>query len=64
MPADHNRAMAAAGNGSKQARQAEDLRLVVDAIPALAWTARTGLQQSNHKEERDEYVSKSEETRK
>jgi PAS domain S-box-containing protein len=33
--------MAKAGNGSKQAPQAEDVRLVIDAIPALAWTARS-----------------------
>jgi len=32
--------MTSTGNGSKQARQAEDVRLVVDTIPALAWSAR------------------------
>jgi formate hydrogenlyase transcriptional activator len=37
---DYNRAMPSAGNGSKQTRQAEDVRLVVDTIPALVWSAR------------------------
>src|SRR5882724_1707084 len=31
--------MASAGHSSEQARQAQDLRLVVDAIPTLAWSA-------------------------
>jgi formate hydrogenlyase transcriptional activator len=38
--ADYNRSMTSAGNGFKQARQAQDVRLVVDTIPALAWSAR------------------------
>ncbi len=38
--ADYNQAMASAANGSKRARQPEDVRLVVDTIPALAWSAR------------------------
>jgi len=37
---DYNRATVSAGSGSKQAQQAEDVRLVVDTIPALAWSAR------------------------
>jgi len=37
---DYNQGMATLGNGFKQARQAEDFRLVVDAIPTLAWSAR------------------------
>jgi PAS domain S-box-containing protein len=32
--------MASTGHGSEQARQALDIRLVVDAIPTLAWSAR------------------------
>jgi PAS domain S-box-containing protein len=32
--------MASAGHGSEQARQAQDIRLVVDTIPTLAWSAR------------------------
>jgi len=31
--------MTSAGNGTRQTRQAEDVRLVVDTIPALAWSA-------------------------
>jgi len=31
--------MTSAGNGSEQARQAPDSRLVVDTIPTLAWSA-------------------------
>jgi len=33
--------MASAGHGSEQARQAQDVRLVADTIPALAWSARS-----------------------
>jgi PAS domain S-box-containing protein len=33
--------MTSAGHGSEQARQAPDVRLVVDAIPTLAWSARS-----------------------
>src|SRR6202140_5241282 len=33
--------MASAGQNSEQARQALDIRLVVDAIPTLAWSARS-----------------------
>src|SRR5580700_1394288 len=33
--------MASAEHSSDQARQALDIRLVVDAIPTLAWSART-----------------------
>ncbi len=36
----YNKVMAAARNGSEQARPAQDVRLVVDAIPTLAWSAR------------------------
>jgi PAS domain-containing protein len=32
--------MTSVANGSEQARQAQDIRLVVDAIPTLAWSAR------------------------
>jgi PAS domain-containing protein len=32
--------MASVGQSSEQARQAQDARLVVDTIPALAWSAR------------------------
>jgi PAS domain S-box-containing protein len=32
--------MASPGHGSEQSRQAQDIRLVVDTIPALAWSAR------------------------
>jgi PAS domain S-box-containing protein len=32
--------MTSVANGSEQARQAEDVRLVVDAIPTLAWSAQ------------------------
>jgi len=32
--------MASAGQGSEQARQEHDIRLLVDAIPTLAWSAR------------------------
>ena len=32
--------MASAGRGSEQARQVEDIRLVVDTIPTLVWSAR------------------------
>jgi PAS domain S-box-containing protein len=32
--------MTSAGHGSEQARQPQDVRLVVDTIPALAWSAR------------------------
>jgi PAS domain S-box-containing protein len=32
--------MASVANDSEQARQAHDVRLVVDAIPTLAWSAR------------------------
>jgi formate hydrogenlyase transcriptional activator len=33
--------MAPAGNSPEQARQARDIRLVVDTIPVLAWSARS-----------------------
>jgi len=33
--------MARAGNSSEEARQAPDIRLVVDTIPVLAWSARS-----------------------
>jgi PAS domain S-box-containing protein len=33
--------MASVANGSKQAQQASDVRLVVDTIPTLAWSARS-----------------------
>jgi formate hydrogenlyase transcriptional activator len=33
--------MGTAGNGTKQARRTEDFRLVVDAIPTLAWSAHS-----------------------
>jgi PAS domain S-box-containing protein len=33
--------MASAGQSSEQARQALDIRLVVDTIPTLAWSARS-----------------------
>jgi len=33
--------MASAGHGSEQARQAHDVRIVVDTIPTLAWSARS-----------------------
>jgi formate hydrogenlyase transcriptional activator len=33
--------MTSAGHGSEQARQAPDVRLVVDTIPTLAWSARS-----------------------
>jgi len=33
--------MASVANGSEPARQAEDVRLVVDTIPTLAWSARS-----------------------
>jgi PAS domain-containing protein len=33
--------MASSGHGSEQARQEMDIRLVVDAIPTLAWSARS-----------------------
>jgi PAS domain S-box-containing protein len=33
--------MASTGHGPEQARQALDIRLVVDAIPTLAWSARS-----------------------
>jgi hypothetical protein len=32
--------MASVEHGSEQARQEQDVRLVVDAIPTLAWSAR------------------------
>jgi PAS domain S-box-containing protein len=32
--------MASPGQGSEQARQAQDIRLVVDTIPTMAWSAR------------------------
>src|SRR5260221_13031118 len=35
-----NGAMASAAYSSEQARQAQDVRLVVDAIPTLAWSAQ------------------------
>ena len=33
--------MASAEHSSEQARQAQDIRLVVDTIPTLAWAARS-----------------------
>jgi hypothetical protein len=39
-PIDYNPRMASSGQGSEQARQAPDIRLVVDTIPTLAWSAR------------------------
>jgi len=39
--ATSNQGMGWAGNGTKQARQAEEFRLVVDAIPTLAWSAHS-----------------------
>src|SRR4029077_1415590 len=36
-----NRAMTSVANSSEQARQSEDVRLVVDTIPTLAWSARS-----------------------
>src|ERR1700691_3834452 len=33
--------MASAGYGSEQAKQTADVRLVVDTIPTLAWSARS-----------------------
>ncbi len=36
-----NPAMASAAHSSEQAREAQDVRLVVDAIPTLAWSARS-----------------------
>ncbi len=33
--------MTSVANGSEQARQAQDVRLVVDTIPTLAWSARS-----------------------
>jgi PAS domain-containing protein len=32
--------MASPGHGSEQGREAQDIRLVVDTIPTLAWSAR------------------------
>ena len=37
----YNPRMASAGNDSEQDRQARDIRLVVDTIPVLAWSARS-----------------------
>jgi len=37
----YNDAMASAEHSSEQARQAKDVRLVVDTIPTLAWSARS-----------------------
>jgi PAS domain S-box-containing protein len=37
---DYNARMASAGQSTEQARQAQDIRLVVDMIPTLAWSAR------------------------
>jgi hypothetical protein len=39
-PWAYNRRMASAKNGSSPAEQALDLRLLVDAIPALSWSSR------------------------
>jgi len=33
--------MTSVANSSEQARQSEDVRLAVDTIPALAWSARS-----------------------
>jgi PAS domain-containing protein len=33
--------MASSGHDSEQARQAQDVRLVIDTIPTLAWAARS-----------------------
>jgi len=38
---EYNPRMASAEHGSEQARQRQDPHLVVDAIPALAWSARS-----------------------
>jgi PAS domain S-box-containing protein len=38
--ADYNQAMASPRHSFEQARRAHDVRLVIDAIPALAWSAR------------------------
>ncbi len=37
----YNYAMASAEHSSEKAQQAPDVRLVVDTIPALAWSARS-----------------------
>jgi PAS domain-containing protein len=37
----YNYAMASTTEGSEQVRQALDVRLVFDAIPTLAWSARS-----------------------
>src|ERR1700738_1276925 len=37
-----NAAMASAAHSSEQARQAPDVRLVVDTIPTLAWSPQAG----------------------
>ncbi len=39
-----NGAMVSVANGSEQALQAQDVRLVVDTIPTLAWSARSAEQ--------------------
>jgi formate hydrogenlyase transcriptional activator len=39
--ANFKQGIESAGIGTKQAREAEDFRLVVDAIPTLAWSARS-----------------------
>src|SRR5258707_14714787 len=39
--ATYNYAMASAEHSSQQDQQAQDVRLVVDTIPALAWSARS-----------------------
>jgi hypothetical protein len=40
-PTTYNYAMASVASGCEQARQAQDVRLVVDKIPTLAWSARS-----------------------
>jgi PAS domain S-box-containing protein len=37
----YNQAMSSAGHGSKQAQLAQNVGLIVDAIPTLAWSARS-----------------------
>ena len=37
----YNSHMASAGRGSENSSQAQDSRLIVDAIPTLAWSARS-----------------------
>jgi transcriptional regulator with PAS, ATPase and Fis domain len=39
--ADYDQAMTSTGHGFEQARQVQDVRLVIDAIPTLAWSSGT-----------------------